>query len=90
MVQHGHELDDNQKGEGQDEHEAQGVDVHVLAGELQAAVHLRHPDEDGRRQELEGEGHHEPEGVADEVDEGDLHMNRDETVNFIIIASHSF
>lgn len=63
VVQHGYELDDNQRGEGQDEHEAQRVDVHVLSRELQVDVDLRHPDEDDRLQQLESERRHEPEGV---------------------------
>lgn len=49
MVQHGYKLDEDQQGEGEDEHEAQRVDVHVLSGELQVDVDLWHLDEDVRR-----------------------------------------
>lgn len=31
VVNHGKELDEEQEGEGQDEHEAQRLDVHELA-----------------------------------------------------------
>lgn len=81
MVQHGYELDENQQGEGQEEHEAQRVDVHVLSGELQVAVHFWHLDVDGLVQELQSESRYEPEGVTDEVDEGDLWREEEEFIN---------
>jgi len=76
VEQHAEELDDDQQHEGQDEHEAHGVDEDVLSGVLQVVVYLRHLDEDGRVQELEREGHDEPEGVDDEVDEANLKCYR--------------
>lgn len=76
MIQHGYKLDNNQQSEGDDEHEADGLDEQILSGELQVYVDLRHLDEDGRGHQLQGEGGNEPEGVTDEVDEGDLWRRR--------------
>lgn len=80
MVHHGYELDENQQSEGQEEHEAQWVDVNVLSSELQVGVDLRHLDEDDRVQELKTECRYEPEGVTDEVGEGDLCMRREKKI----------
>lgn len=80
VVHHGNELDENQQSEGQEEHEAQWVDVNVLSRELQVGVDLRHLDEDDRVQELKRERCYEPEGVTDEVGEGDLCVRREKKI----------
>lgn len=80
VVHHGNELDENQQSEGQEEHEAQRVNVNVLSRELQVGVDLRHLDEDDRVQELKRECCYEPEGVTDEVGEGDLCVRREKKI----------
>lgn len=80
VVHHGNELDEDQQSKGQEEHEAQWVDVNVLSRELQVGVDLRHLDEDDRVQELKRERCYEPEGVTDEVGEGDLCVRREKKI----------
>lgn len=91
VVHHGNELDEDQQSKGQEEHEAQWVDVNVLSRELQVGVDLRHLDEDDRVQELKRERCYEPEGVTDEVGEGDLCVRRgkkDLTYNLFAFFHH--